>query len=155
MPLQLAELFRYDAWANRRVLESLKQPDAPPKALELFAHILAAQEIWLARLAGLDSSAIEVWPGRTVSECEEGQRRLERALDQYLRGLTEETLNQPLDYKTTAGKAYRNTPRQILTHVTFHGQHHRGQIAVILREAGIAPAATDLIAHFRENGPAA
>jgi uncharacterized damage-inducible protein DinB len=151
MSLPLADLFRYDAWANRRVLESLKQLGAPPKALELFAHILAAQEIWLTRLAGLDSSQIEVWPGRTHSECEEGLRRLERALDQYLRGLTEETLDRPLDYRTTAGRAFRNTPRQILTHVTFHGQHHRGQIAVLLREAGIAPASTDLIAHFRES----
>jgi uncharacterized damage-inducible protein DinB len=150
MSLELAELFQYDAWANRRVLESLKQPQAPSKAVELFAHILAAQEIWLARLAGLDSSQVHVWPPLTVAECEEGQRRLERALADYVRGLSGEALEQPLDYRNTAGKEFRNTPRQILTHVAFHGQHHRGQIAACLREAGIAPAATDLIAHFRE-----
>jgi uncharacterized damage-inducible protein DinB len=132
------------------VLESLKQPHTPPKALELFAHILAAQEIWLARLAGLHSPQVQVWPALTLTECEEGQRRLERALDQYLRSLSEEALDQPLDYRTTAGKAFRNTPRQILTHVAFHGQHHRGQIAACLREAGATPAATDLIAHYRE-----
>jgi uncharacterized damage-inducible protein DinB len=150
MPFELAELFRYDAWANRRVLESLKQPRTPPKALELFAHILAAQEIWLARLASLDSSQVQVWPALTLTDCEEGQRRLERALDVYLRGLNAEALEQPLDYRTTAGKAFRNTPRQILTHVAFHGQHHRGQIAACLREAGATPVATDLIAHYRE-----
>jgi uncharacterized damage-inducible protein DinB len=150
MSVELAELFQYDAWANRRVLESLKQPQAPPKAIELFAHILAAQEIWLARLAGLDSSQIHVWPALTAAECEEGQRRLERALAEYVRGLSGEALEQPLDYRTTAGKEFRNTPRQILTHVAFHGQHHRGQIAACLRDAGIAPASTDLIAHFRE-----
>jgi uncharacterized damage-inducible protein DinB len=150
MSLELAELFRYDAWANRRVLESLKQPQTPPKAIELFAHILAAQEIWLARLAGLDSSQVQVWPSLTVADCEQGQRRLERALDQYLRSVSEEAFEQPLEYRTTAGKAFRNTPRQILTHVAFHGQHHRGQIAACLREAGIAPTATDLIAHYRE-----
>jgi uncharacterized damage-inducible protein DinB len=150
MSLELAELFRYDAWANRRVLESLKQPQTPPKAIELFAHILAAQEIWLARLAGLDSSQVQVWPSLTVADCEEGQRRLERALDQYLRSLSAESFEQPLEYRTTAGKEFRNTPRQILTHVAFHGQHHRGQIAACLREAGIVPTATDLIAHYRE-----
>ena len=150
MSLELAELFRFDAWANRRVLESLQQPQAPPKALELFAHILAAQEIWLARLAGMDSSPIQVWPALTLTDCEEGQRRLERALDEFLRGLSEEALEQPLDYRNQEGKAFRNTPRQILTHLAFHGQHHRGQVAACLREAGATPAATDLIVHYRE-----
>jgi uncharacterized damage-inducible protein DinB len=151
MSRELAELFRYDAWANHRVLESLRQPQTPPKALKLFAHILAAQEIWLARLAGLDASQIQIWPALTLAECEDGQRRLERALDQYLRSLSAEALEQPVDYRTTEGKPYRNTPRQILTHVAFHGQHHRGQISACLREAGATPIPSDLIAHYRES----
>jgi uncharacterized damage-inducible protein DinB len=150
MSLPLADLYQYDAWANRRVLESLKQPETPPRAIELFAHILAAQEIWLARLAGMDSSQIEVWPALTLADCEEGQRRLERALAEYVRGLSDEALEQPVDYRTKAGKEYRNTPRQILTHVVFHGQHHRGQIAACLSDAGVTPVSTDLIAHLRE-----
>jgi uncharacterized damage-inducible protein DinB len=150
MSLPLADLYQYDAWANRRVLESLKPPETPPRAVELFAHILAAQEIWLARLAGIDSSQIDVWPKLNLTDCEEGQRRLERALAEYVRNLSEEALDQPVDYRTKAGKDYRNTRRQILTHVVFHGQHHRGQIAACLREAGIAPVPTDLIAHLRE-----
>jgi uncharacterized damage-inducible protein DinB len=150
MSVPLAELFRYDAWANHRLLESLQQPNTPPKALELFAHILAGQEVWLARLAGLDSSQVQVWPKLTLTDCEEGQRRLERALDQYLRTVSAEALEQPITYRTTAGKEYRNTPRQILTHLALHGQHHRGQIASYLREAGFTPVPTDLIALYRE-----
>jgi uncharacterized damage-inducible protein DinB len=150
MPLQLAELFRYDAWANHRVLESLKQPNTPPKALSLFAHILAGQEVWLTRLGGLDSTQVQVWPNLTLAECEEGQRRNERALDQYLRTVSGEALEQPIDYRTTAGQQYRHTPCQILTHLALHGQHHRGQIASYLREAGITPLPTDLIALYRE-----
>ena len=150
MPLELAELFRYDAWANHRVLRSLQQPNTPSKAVGLFAHILAAQEIWLARLGGRDSSHIDVWPTRTVAECQEAQHLLERTIEEYLRTLNEGALDQPLDYSNTAGKAFRNTPRQILTHVAFHGQYHRGQIAAYLRETGATPAVTDLIAHYRE-----
>jgi uncharacterized damage-inducible protein DinB len=151
MVLDLAGLLRYDAWANRRVLESLEQPQTPAKAVELFAHILAAQEIWLSRLGGLDSSPIEIWPALTVADCGPRQRRLDHALGDYLRMLSPEGLDQPIDYRTTAGKQFRNTPRQILTHVMFHGQHHRGQIAACLRDAGAAPAVTDMIAHFRES----
>ncbi|MEX2300533.1 MAG: DinB family protein [Bryobacterales bacterium] len=151
MSVELADLLRYDGWANRRVLESFQQPQTPPRALELFAHILGAQETWLSRLGGLDSSAVEVWPALTLAECEPRQRRMEHALAGLVRMLGEEKLDQPIEYVTTAGKAFQNTPRQILTHVVFHGQHHRGQIASCMREAGLTPAATDLIAHFRES----
>jgi uncharacterized damage-inducible protein DinB len=150
MPLELAELLQYDAWANRRVVEALQQPKTPPRAIELFAHILGAQETWLSRLGGLDSSSVEVWPRLTAAECEQRQRRLERALADYVRMIGPEKLDEPIDYRTTAGKEFRNTPRQILTHVIFHGQHHRGQIAACMRDSGVTPAATDLIAHFRE-----
>lgn len=151
MSAEIADLLRYEAWANQRVVESLRQSQTPPRAVELFAHVLGAQEVWLSRLAGLDSSGVDVWPTLTVAECEQRQRRLERTLSDYLRMLSPESLDQPLDYRTTSGKEFRNTPRQILTHLVFHGQHHRGQIAACLREAGVTPAVTDLIAHYRES----
>jgi uncharacterized damage-inducible protein DinB len=75
---------------------------------------------------------------------------LERTIEEYLRTVNKASLDQPLEYRTTAGKSFQNTPRQILTHVAFHGQHHRGQIAAYMREAGATPAVTDLIAHYRE-----
>ncbi len=149
MPVPLEELLAYDAWANRRVAESLKQDDTPPRAVELFAHILGAQEIWLNRLAGMDSSKIDVWPSLTAAECEQRQQRMERALSDYLNLLSPEKFDEPIVYRTTAGKEFRNTPQQILTHVVFHGQHHRGQIAACMRDSGATPAVTDFIARLR------
>jgi len=37
----------------------------------------------------------------------------------------------------------------ILSHVIIHGGYHRGQIAILLRQAGSDPAVTDFIAYVR------
>jgi uncharacterized damage-inducible protein DinB len=38
---------------------------------------------------------------------------------------------------------------QIVMHLTNHGSYHRGQLATMLRQAGIAPQPTDLLLFYR------
>src|SRR5262245_31553533 len=58
----LRRQLHYDAWANREVLTVLEGAEEPPeKALRWFAHILAAERLWLDRLRG-EPSAVVVWP---------------------------------------------------------------------------------------------
>jgi uncharacterized damage-inducible protein DinB len=40
---------------------------------------------------------------------------------------------------------------EIITHVTMHGGHHRGQIARALRQAGREPPYTDYIQFSRRD----
>ena len=48
-------------------------------------------------------------------------------------------------------ESFRNTPRDILTHLGMHSHYHRGQIAILVRRAGSTPAVTDFIV-FRRLG---
>ena len=59
-------------------------------------------------------------------------------------------LDAPVAYTNSSGTAFETPLRDILTHVVNHGTHHRAQIALVLREAGIAPPATDYIYFVRE-----
>ncbi len=57
------KMHQYDYWANQEVLQSLAAVEAPPeKAVSLMAHIIAAQQIWHARVNERDSSGFSVWP---------------------------------------------------------------------------------------------
>jgi uncharacterized damage-inducible protein DinB len=59
---QFAKLIAHLAWADDRVLASLRSATAPDAAcLELFAHVLAAEHVWLARLQGETPHHV-VWP---------------------------------------------------------------------------------------------
>lgn len=144
-----SNLFRYEIWANRRVLESLRQPGPPAKAIELFAHVLAGQEVWLERLRGRDSSALAIWPSRSVEDCENALARLEPQVEAYIASLTEEVLEKKIAYSNQYGHQWQHTPRQILTHLAFHSHYHRGQIASRLRDAGLTPNNTDFIHYLR------
>jgi uncharacterized damage-inducible protein DinB len=143
-------LFEFELWANRRSLASIEAATERGRAVRLMAHILAAQDAWLTRLRGADSSGIVVWPEWTAERCRNDLERLAGEIDAYLCGLTPAHLEVEIEYSNQTGRTFRNTPLDILTHLGLHSQHHRGQIALQLRELGRQPAVTDFIAFRRE-----
>ena len=46
------QLVAFDFWANQLMAQSLTGRDAPPRAHSIFAHVLAAQTVWLQRIGG-------------------------------------------------------------------------------------------------------
>ena len=49
----IATLFEHLRWADQRALAALRASNGhPTQARELFAHVLGAEEVWLARLEG-------------------------------------------------------------------------------------------------------
>ena len=42
---------------------------------------------------------------------------------------------------------------QMLRHVVNHSTYHRGQVTTILRQLGVPPPSTDLIAYYRDAAP--
>jgi uncharacterized damage-inducible protein DinB len=55
-------------------------------------------------------------------------------------------------YRTSRGEPFTTRLEDILAHVVLHGAHHRGQIALRVREAGGDPAGTDYITYVRRAG---
>ncbi len=143
-------LFAYETWANRRTLASLQQASEHGAGIRFFAHILAAQKAWLMRLNGEDSNAVQIWPPASLQSCAAQLDELAAAIDQYLSSVDEATLQTEIAYANQTGREFRNTPLDILTHLGLHSQHHRGQIALQLRQLAQTPAVTDFIAFRRE-----
>ncbi len=141
----LQRLFAYDAWANRVVAAALRKAGTPPlRALQLLAHIAAAQEIWWGRIRG-QPVATPVWPEQTLEQTEAALAELAVRWQKYFAGLDPGELARVVAYTNFAGETWRNTVADILRHVLLHGSYHRGQIATHLRQASCDPAATDYI----------
>jgi uncharacterized damage-inducible protein DinB len=149
MTSHFERMWDFEGWANRRALESIAQLGEPGECLRLFGHILAAQRAWLTRLEGGDSSGVELFPAPTIERCEAELAELERRGAAYLSGLDSDSHEGEIVYTNQTGKSFRNTPRDILTHLGMHSHYHRGQIAILVRRAGATPAATDFIAFCR------
>jgi uncharacterized damage-inducible protein DinB len=148
MTSRLAHLLRYDSWANGETLRSLRQGPAPDKSLRWMNHIIAAEFLWLARMAG-KPAPLPVWPDLPLDEAEHRFAELVELLagaEQKDRG----NLSRPVTYTNSKGEAWTSSVEEILTHLVIHSAYHRGQIASDLRAAGQEPAYTDYIHAARQ-----
>mgnify|MGYP000663439040 CR=1 FL=1 len=146
----LNRMYEHVHWANTEMLGLLKglQP-VPARSLQLFAHILAAEQIWLVRLNGEDSTKMNVWPELDLAACEQMISANKQGYDAYLRALSDTDLTRIIAYKR--GKGTTETAiSDILIHVANHGSYHRGQITASLAAAGLPIVNTDFIQFVRQ-----
>lgn len=142
----------YEVKAHERVLasfstvpEARRSEPAFTKAVDLFAHILAARRLWLSRFGYADAPA-ELFPSNASYESlamlHEGTYRLWR---QWLDQADEDMLIRSFRYDAVGGGSFESTYEEVLTQLFGHSWYHRGQIATLIRACGGEPAITDYI----------
>ena len=146
----LRRQFVYEEWANHEVLSAVRaNPEANARPLQLMAHILSAQRLWLERLKQ-QTQSLPVWPRFDLAECETHAAELGRLWREYFESLPPSFFSQIISYKNTKGEPWTDTVQDILTHVLMHSAYHRGQIASQMRASGQTPASTDFIHAVRQ-----
>ena len=146
----LLQMFAHLTWADRRAVESLRAaPAAEGERLRLFAHVVAAEHLWLSRIHGRPAR-VAVWPTLSIDECAALAEENRAAFEALLAAATPDDLGREVQYRNSAGNEYRNTVADILTHVALHGAYHRGQVATATRAAGGVPVNTDYIVFVRD-----
>ena len=150
----LRKLVDHLEWADAAALEALRTSNgSDERALTIYSHVLGAEAVWLARLAGR-ASDVPVWPVLSLEQAASLAARNAAELGTVVSSLGPEDLGREIDYRTSDGRAFRSTIEDILLHVALHGSYHRGQIALLIRGGGGEPAPTDFIAFVR-GAPAA
>jgi len=146
----LRKEFAYDAWANGEALAAIRVAGGDnSRSLQLMAHILAAERIWLERLKQVPQS-VSVWPEASLEHCEAEADKLDREWHQYLELATAGDISQTISYKNTKGESWTSAIIDVLTHVVMHSAYHRGQIASHMRSIGQTPPYTDFIHGVRQ-----
>lgn len=145
----LSRLIAHLEWADARTLAALRAaPAIAPATLGLYAHILGAEHVWLARLEG-QTSTVAVWPALTLEQCSAVAAENAAHLTRYVAALHPGDLARAISYVNSAGAHFTSTVEDILLHVAMHGSYHRGQVARALRQEGAVPEPTDYIAFAR------
>jgi uncharacterized damage-inducible protein DinB len=144
--------FTYNAWANGEVLSAINAESAQSnhtRPLKVLAHILSAERLWLERLRQ-QPQTMPVWPESGIAQCQAEISDLIQLWREFLPSLSDSQLLQTSNYKNSKGELWSSTVQDVLTHVLLHSAYHRGQIALLLREAGASPAYTDFIHAVRQ-----
>jgi uncharacterized damage-inducible protein DinB len=137
----MERFFAYDDWANREEVSRLRAMAAPPaRAVRILAHIAATQWLWLQRMLG--GTAPPVWPEWALDECAAQFAALPAAWRDALPRIDRDAV---ITYTNSLGETWSSRNDDVLHHVILHGAYHRGQIAILVRDAGETPAYTDFI----------
>lgn len=150
---RLLRLFRYDNWANEQVLSVLQNNldfENGDKAVAYFAHIAGAQDLWYRRIEGQSLENLKVWPDYGLPIALQKLNTLTEKWQNLIES-NRSDLDRIISYQNSKGTPFETMLSDILHHVVIHGQHHRSQIAKLLRNAKIEPPRTDFIFFCRAN----
>ena len=149
MNAYLHRLVAHMRWADQIVADAL-EADPEPESVRLFAHIAAVEHLWYRRIFARPP-ACAVWPQLSVAEARALADEHATLFDALLDDADDDALARTIAYRNSAGRAYENTVADIIIHTAVHGEHHRGQIARLLRAAGREPPYTDYIQYARRD----
>lgn len=155
-PDHVRQLYAYNRWANRRVLDSVAAlgegeltrdlASSFPSVRDTLVHMLSAEWIWLMRWKGASPAGMldpREYPSPDALLARWGEVEREQAA--FVDGLDSEALARRVRYTNTRGEQWEYPLGEMLVHVVNHASYHRGQVATMLRQLGRTPAPTDLL----------
>ncbi|MDX1586972.1 MAG: DinB family protein, partial [Balneolaceae bacterium] len=119
--------------------------------ISLLSHIINAQKIWYSRVVEHSKEDnTEFW---TEYELDMLKPKARKASQKWIDFVADNDVNLDLsiEYQNSKGKNFKNTIWEICTHMVIHGQHHRAQISLLLRNCDINPPEIDYI-HYARSG---
>lgn len=137
-------LYDYHWWANRRLFEhaatlgedtvgrAVGTQFSFPTVRRMFAHLYAADWIWLARWKGSSPTALPGDDLQTLAEVRERWDQTEGEQRAFIEVLTPADLARVVAYKSTEGRPYTLALWPLLQHVPNHATHHRSEIATMI-----------------------
>ena len=165
---------RYNRWMNDKLYASTASLGDADRRRDLGAffgsvhltltHLLICDRAWLARLSGNRDAFVfcdaagehiavagliqDVYPDfaqLTAERCDTDQRILA-----WVEKLGATELDATVVYKDSRGNPYQHAMWWGLVHMFNHQTHHRGQVTTLLKQLGVDPGVTDLIAMLRD-----
>lgn len=154
-------LFDYTSWANHLTLDAAEEIKVEEQLFDrgvshqsihgTLLHMLFAEWVWLNRWKGNSpSDALNAEDYPDLASVRKYWLQIEAEREEFLNGLTDESLLAGTTYKDLAGNEYTNPLGLLMQHVVNHATLHRGQVVAMIRQLGIKPPATDFLFYFRK-----
>lgn len=147
MKQYLIDTFRYNDWANKKLLEKIKQLPEKDEAVKFFSHLINSMNKWMARLLHDPNQPNMDWwvPTYPLEELESRWNECLKLWISFLESKTEEEIFQPVQYTGLDNGQWEAKPKDIMLQLNYHSIHHRAQIQTMIRKQGLEPDFLDYI----------
>ena len=157
----LHSLFRYKAWADGELLDTLatldqlQYPEAHHNALRIFNHIHVVDAIFKGNLLGERHGFIATNTPETptLAALRTTIGKLDDWYLDYVAGLSEADGEAVLSFNFVDGDKGQMSRAEMLLHLVTHGGYHRGAIGRILVQCGITPPRDTLTTFLHRSEP--
>lgn len=144
MKNEMVEWFKWNDAANRSFIHSFQERQLPEKCVQIFNNIIDEHELWINRICAVDIAPRQAKNGSTHLS-----RRNAMMFDLTQGLLSSESygsdFNWQFSYKRQDGKTHQCSLGEVYFHILTFSEYHRGQVAELLKENGIAPPSTDYL----------
>lgn len=158
---EINELFRYNAWAMRRIFDATAglseaelaqdMKNSFPSIRDTLMHIVGGEWVWLERWLGVSPTAFAMADTNlTHGQIREWWEEVNAGRAAYLRTLNDDTLDCVVEYDSFAGVHFAFPLWQMLRHIANHSTYHRGQVTTMLKQLGHKPISTDIILLYQD-----
>jgi uncharacterized damage-inducible protein DinB len=151
---------RYTGWASRRLLDAAGKlsPEILTKDLSVshtsilgtLAHTFFGDTVWYMRAVDPATPYPNQNDSPSLETLDTKWRELLERWEAWAQTLTDADFDRKVIYRLRDGTSGETSVKHIILHLVNHGTLHRGQVVALLRQAGVAPPATDLIYYYRE-----
>jgi len=144
----LCNTFKYNDWANRKLLEVILTLPEKQEAIKLFSHLITSQDKWFNRIRAEVNDKELAWFGPVFDE-KELQDNWSKSIFNWINFLEKNSSVEIENYiefkKAGDGKSIRVKIKNVMLQLNYHSIHHRAQINSLISKQGIKPPQTDFI----------
>jgi uncharacterized damage-inducible protein DinB len=157
----LLSLFRYKCWADAELIMEVHKLDSAAHHSEVLAatrilnHIFVVDRIFAAHLSGTKHGYESTnTPGTPkLGVLRQALAESDHWYIDYVAGLNNQALREPLDFVFTDGQHGRMSREEILAHLATHGAYHRGAVGRILTQLAAQPPRDTFTTFLHKSDP--
>lgn len=147
MKEHLIETFRFNDFANQKMLEKIKALPDQEQSIKLFSHLINSQNKWMTRIILNEKSPEMSW-WEPVYPLDELSAKWTESVETWIKFIgnkSEEEIFETILFIGWEGGDWEARLSDIALQLNYHSIHHRAQIQMLIREQDIEPDFIDYI----------
>ena len=152
----LLSLLDFSVWANEEFFKAIRELPADEVTMQRESfmnsirnsvnHLLVIDNVWMSHMKRESHSFehLQTILHENLDDLWAAKKEMNQKIRDYVSGLSEDELEEVIDYELIGGNKGSLPRYMIITHLAMHGSYHRGVIADMFGQIPVPPVGQDI-----------